>query len=484
MNGMYSRFFKNLSLLFLLNILIKPIWLFGIDLAVQNTVSEAEYGIYFSLFNFSLLLHIILDLGISYYNNREIAQSPGLLKDRFSKLVVLKGGLAVIYIITALIIAVLIGYDAYRIRLLFFLLINQMLLSYILFFRTNITGLQLFKTDAVLSVLDKSLMILVIGFLLWIGIGRDSFSISHFILGQTAALLPVAIFTFFLVKNKAGFSWKISFSEWSKILKSTIPYAVLVLLMTIYFRIDAVMIERLLGENGPSQAGIYAASFRLLDAANIIGFLMASFLLPLYAKQLNEKIDIESLSTICFKGIMILAVAVCITTWFQAESIVSILYTKANEDYAQILKILLLTFIPMSSIYIYSTLLTADAKIKEQSRVAIIGIIMNVILNVIFILKWKAYGAAIATVITQSILAILIYKMAVKNYGINIPKDFIRKFFIYILSGIVLAYLIKEGISSPLLSIFLTFLVSLIIGLGLRIIDKKDLKTIVQVKGL
>jgi len=116
---MYRRFFKNLSLLFLLNILIKPLWLFGIDLAVQNTVSEAEYGIYFSLLNFSLLLHIVLDLGISHYNNRAIAQDPDSLRDRFPKLVLVKAFLSVIYIIIAVAIAGIIGYDSYRLIYLF-----------------------------------------------------------------------------------------------------------------------------------------------------------------------------------------------------------------------------------------------------------------------------------------------------------------------------------------------------------------------------
>lgn len=478
---MYRRFFKNLSLLFLLNILVKPLWLLGIDLTVQNSVTENAYGIYFSLLNFSLLLQIILDLGISHYNNREIAQSPELLGTAFSKLVSLKLLLAGVYLALALGIALLIGYDSYRIYLLFFLLLNQIMISYIIFFRMNITGLQLYNTDAWLSILDKGMMILIIGFLLWIAIGREYFTISHFILGQTLALVPVTLFTFFIVKNKTtGFQWEWSISDWKKTLKQTLPYAVLILIMTLYFRLDAVMIERLLGSNGPNQTAMYAASFRLLDAVNISGYLLASFLLPLFAKNIKEGKDLKKLSRFCFNAILILAISVCVSFWIHSENIISILYTKGNSQYAEILKILLLTFIPMSSMFVYSTLLTADGKMAEQTKIAVIGLILNVILNLIFILKMNAVGAAIATVLTQSITAILMFRLASKNYNLSWSLNVFAKVIAYVISAVLLALAITRTIEDGIVSILLTFFAVFSLGLLFRFIDRSELKRIIE----
>ena len=57
------KFVVNLALLLLLNFLIKPFWIFGIDRTVQNElVSSADYGTYFALFNFAMLFNILLDL--------------------------------------------------------------------------------------------------------------------------------------------------------------------------------------------------------------------------------------------------------------------------------------------------------------------------------------------------------------------------------------------------------------------------------------
>ena len=99
---MRRTFLTNLSLLLFLNLLVKPFWVLGIDRSVQNIVGSADYGFYFALFNFSFLLNIFLDAGITGQNNREIAQNPNLLKDRFQKIIPIRIVLGVIYAIATI----------------------------------------------------------------------------------------------------------------------------------------------------------------------------------------------------------------------------------------------------------------------------------------------------------------------------------------------------------------------------------------------
>ncbi|NBP74833.1 MAG: polysaccharide biosynthesis protein, partial [Crocinitomicaceae bacterium] len=55
-----------------LNLLIKPLAIFGIDASVQNEVGFIQYGTYFSLLNLSLILNILLDLGLNNYTTKQI----------------------------------------------------------------------------------------------------------------------------------------------------------------------------------------------------------------------------------------------------------------------------------------------------------------------------------------------------------------------------------------------------------------------------
>jgi O-antigen/teichoic acid export membrane protein len=222
---MQRKFLTNLGLLLLLNLLIKPFWVFGIDRTVQNIVGVGGYGFYFVVFNFSFLFNILLDLGITNFNNRNIAQNSQLLNKHFSGILVLKLLLTLIYILVTFGIALILGYNGAQLKLLGFLAFNQFLISFILYLRSNISGLLFFRIDSVLSVLDRFLMILFCGILLWGNITTTPFRIEWFVYAQTAAYLLTAATAFLIVVKKARFrklSWNWAF--FMMIIKQSAPF--------------------------------------------------------------------------------------------------------------------------------------------------------------------------------------------------------------------------------------------------------------------
>ena len=64
-----NRFYSSLGLLIILNVIIKPLWIFGIDRQVQNLVGTAVYGNFFSLFNFSIVFSCFLFVYLAHLNN-------------------------------------------------------------------------------------------------------------------------------------------------------------------------------------------------------------------------------------------------------------------------------------------------------------------------------------------------------------------------------------------------------------------------------
>ena len=102
---MQRTFIFNLALIILLNLIIKPFYIFGIDAEVQNQVGTKAYGLYFSLLNLTFLFNILLDFGIANYTSRTIAQYPNLVGSYFSKLFSIKILLFIAYIISVLTVA-------------------------------------------------------------------------------------------------------------------------------------------------------------------------------------------------------------------------------------------------------------------------------------------------------------------------------------------------------------------------------------------
>ena len=468
---MKRKFVTNLILLISLNLLIKPFWILGIDRSVQNLVGDESYGMYFALFNFSLLLNILLDIGITNFNNKNIAQHNFLLKKHLSNIVGLKFILAIVYAIFSLVTALIIGYDKIQLHLLFFLIFNQFLISFTLYLRSNISGLHLFRTDSILSVLDRSLMILICSLLLFTGYFRKHFSIEWFVYAQTAAYVITSLVTFVIVLNKTG-KIRLRFDRKFIIvfLRKSYPYAILILLMGFYNRIDGVMLERLLPEPlGKQQAGIYAQAFRLLDAVSMFGVMVAGLLLPIFAKMIKQREPVAQMIKLSFTFLFVTAVVVAVSSIFYCNQIMEVLYHSNTEHSSELLGILMTGFIGIATTYIFGTLLTANGSMKQLNWMAFAGMTVNVTLNLVLILRYQAFGSAYASLFTQIItagaqviLATMVFKLK-PNYlflskllvfaGITVIFAFISQYFTNWFAG-YLFMIVASVLASFLLRLF------------------------------
>ena len=430
---MKKKFIESLGLVLLLNLLVKPFWIFGIDRTVQNVVGPHDYGVYFALFNFSLILNIILDLGLTNYNNRNISQHQFLLSKHFSNIVVLKFLLAIVYFIVTVAIAFVLGYDVVEVEMLLFLAFNQFLLSFILYLRSNLAGLHLFKTDSFISVLDRLLMIALCSVLLWGNITDKQFQIEWFVYAQTIAYGLTAVIVFILVAAKAEFlKLKFDFTFFRAILRKSLPFALLILLMAFYYRVDSVMLNRMLPE-GNVQAGIYAQGFRVLDAATMFAFLFAGLLLPIFSHMIKKKQNINQMVGLSVMLLLVPVILLAVTSYFYRYELMDLLYHHDITESSPVFGILILAFIPIASSYIFGTLLTANGSLKALNIMSFGGMILNIILNLILIPKYQAFGSAIASIFTQALIAVIQIIISYKIFNFRINYALMIRFLIYLL---------------------------------------------------
>lgn len=437
-------FVTNLFVVLLLNLLVKPFWIFGIDRAVQNTVGSAEYGFYFALFNFTLILNILLDLGITNYNNRNIAQHSQLLNKHLSNVISLKLLLFVFYSIVIFTIAFIIGYRGRQLYLLIFLVLNQFFLSLILYLRSNLSALHLFKTDGLVSVLDRLLMIILCALLLWTNVFTNKFTIEAFVYAQTLSYFIAAIIALLIVLKQSGkIKLHLDWQFFIVFLKQSYPYAILILLMSFYNRIDGVMLERML-DTGKEEAGIYAQSFRILDAATMIAYLFSGVLLPMFSRMLKEKKDVYSLLQLSYKLIILPVILFIILSILYANQILDLLYHHTTHYSVLVFRVLILGLFATSTTYIFGTLLTANGNLKELNRMAAITMIINISLNLILIPHFKALGSAISSVTAQMFAAFYQIILAYKILKFKRNYAFVRQIIIFTLITFVLGFIIHR----------------------------------------
>jgi len=437
---MQRIFFSNLVLALFLNLLIKPLALFGIDATVQNRVGPEAYGLYFSLLNISVIFNMMLDLGINNYTVKSIAQKPEIAKRYFGKLITFRIVLFGFYLLLTLLTAVIIGYDSYQMYLLFLLSINQFLILITAYCRSHFSGLHLFKTDSFLSVMDRTLLILFCGAVLFIPSLGFKISIELFIWIQMLcyAITAFVALTILLTHLKGTlFEWNPKFSF--AIIKRSVPYALLVVLMLLYTRIDGVMLERI-HPNGDYESGVYAQGFRLLDALFMFGMIFVGLLFPIFSRLLKESMEsvramINNAGNLLMSG----AILIVFFTNCNALKLLDLMYEHAQES-APSFQWLMLSFLPICMNFIFGTLLTANGDMKLLNLSSLGGIVVNVMVNLYFIPKYGAEGAAFVAFVTQCFVALIQFFYCIKKFGIGFNPMLMARY-IVLIAGLYLIYL-------------------------------------------
>tara|TARA_R110002072_G_scaffold302402_2_gene485140 strand:+ start:7711 stop:9171 length:1461 start_codon:yes stop_codon:yes gene_type:complete len=447
---MQKKFFTNLILVLVLNALVKPFYILGIDAEILKQAeisSPGSYGEYFSLLGFTFILNIFLDLGIINYNTRNIAQNSQLLKKHFSSIISLRALLSVGYMLLIFIVGYFIGYSEHQFEILAILGVNQILVAFIFYFRSNLAGLLLFKQDSFISVLDRFLLIIICSILLWGGVTKQPFKIEWFIYAQTFAYAITALISGYLVLRKTGkikitlntrFSWII--------VKKSIPFAILILLTMTSYKTDSIMLERML-PNGATESAIYARGYRFFEAFNMVGYLFAGLLLPIFASLLKKKEDVSDILVLAFKLILTFSISVGVLSFFFQEEIMAWRFEIQGADLLQASRafgMLMISFIFMCVTYIFGTLLTANGNLRALNIVALLAVALNILLNFLVIPEHGAYGASITSLITQLLTSIFQIFLVFKIIKIKLVGQKIASILSYSIAVVVLGYCAQQ----------------------------------------
>ena len=466
-----SRFYSSLSLLVLLNAVVKPLWIFGIDRQVQNEVGVAAYGTYFSILNLSFVLSFLLDWGLTIYYNRQSSAKDGIVADHASSFIFIKLLLALLYALIIFAVAYFSGVE--RLDIVLYVVLIQILLSMFLFLRAGITSRQWFRTDAWLSVLDKLMMVLLCGIFLYFPSLLGSISIERFLLLQIGSLLLSNLITFtILLVKKFNFSFRKQWPDLS-IFKAAAPFAITVLLMSFHSRIDGFLLERI---SSAEEAGKYAGAYRLLDAANMPGVLFASFLMPYMARRWSEGLEIKTVILNIRHFLLVTAIIFSAIVVFLAPWIQKTLYHHTDASSIKVMQYCLPAMLGYSLVQVYGTVMTATGHIVAFSYITLISVIINLILNILLIPLSGAKGSCIAALVSQGFCGIATtwYVSQKLKIGIDLRSCLIYIFIAALVSGFL--YAANEWPVNKILVIAGAGIIAMIITLATRLVDLKKWK--------
>jgi len=441
----HTKFYSSLSLLLLLNAVIKPIWIFGIDRQVQNITGISEYGTYFSLLNLSIVFGFLLDWGLTNFINRELAARRADLSEQLSSFLLIKFLFAIIYAIVTVAVALVAGVRRWDI--LAGVIIVQFLTFLFVFFRGTVTANQWFTTDAWLSVLDKTLMIFICSVIILWPSFLGQMTIQKFLLAQISST-TIAIFAVTIILISKGIAFRrprLKFFD-RTILFSALPFAITVFLMSVHVRLDGFLLERV-HHNGAHEAGIYAAAYRLLDVSNTVGYLIASFFMPFVARLWSEGKPLKgAIIHTRHLQVMFATTAVVITVML-APWLQRILYHRDDLYGAGVLRWCLPALVGYAFVQVYGTVMTATGSIVAFCYLNVSAVVVNVILNVLLIPAYGAFGCCISALCSQLLLGFATMIFVHRKLKMEIDG---RSLLLYLLNGLLLWGVIESLLKTSL----------------------------------
>jgi O-antigen/teichoic acid export membrane protein len=298
---------------------------------------------------------------------------------------------------------------------LFFLIALEMLTySLFQFLRCFAQGLQKFKMDSFLSIFDRILLIFLGGSILILFHSNGQISLPIYIAFHIVAYLFCFVLVAYYLRKELSFSvHHVSFIQLEQIVKNGYPLIIIVFLMSIYTRIDAVLLEHMV-PNGNEQCGILAYSHRIIDSAYNALSLFGIFLLPTVAKQYTEnKKSVKKIVAASFAICTIITFIFFISCHLGSHLIYMKLYHTSDKIAIDVFKTQLWTVIGVGWMYVFGSFLTAIGKFLQLIIIVFIGVILSVTLNFLWIPSYGVQGAANASAIVQTTMGFMHFVVAV-----------------------------------------------------------------------
>ncbi len=439
---MRKRFAQNLLFALAANALVKPAYILLIDRVVQVRAGSEAYGRYAALVSLATIFGVVLDFGLGLYATRRLAVSEEAVLTEIGPLLRARVFLCVAYAVVVLAAALGLGFRGGALGLLGGILGVQALAQTLLFFRACVASLQRFKTDSLLSILDRTLLIAVMGSLLLAVHHGGDFWVPWFVAAQVGCYGAAVVLAAMVLQRRSGVRLSLAGNSrqvWDAV-RGSFPYATAVFFMAVYTRVDVLLVERLAS---PAEAGRYAAAFRLLDVGNMVGLTLTAILLPLFGRMLAESTPTGAVVRTGVNMLLPLSVAVAAVTLFYGADIMSAFYTAHASHAASdgiVLAALMLAFPALCLMAVYSPLLTANGGLRVICIIAIAAAAGNLTLNLFFIPRSGVEATAVIAAVTQWSTALAFTWAATRRVGLRYDGGWIGRHLILALFAIGAAW--------------------------------------------
>jgi O-antigen/teichoic acid export membrane protein len=367
-----------------------------------RVLGEVEFG----KFAFALLLGGIfettMDFGLHQVTIRAVARdkerAAALLQHTLAiKLVWAFGTLA------ALVIAATLLRPEPDVRMACYLIGGSLVFrSYMLTIRGVLQGLEHFGWDSLVVIADRGLL-LALGVIALMGGGGLRGLAIAFVVARGIALAIAVLIT---QTRLGGVGFRYDRDVWRELHRTALPLGFFLVVLNLYSYVDGVMLGVLRTD---AETGLYAAAYKIYEGFTYAPMAISAVLTPrLSALFLTERIRHRVLSLQGLLASAGLAVIVGGAGYALATPILVLLFGAAYASATPAFRILCAGLPVVFVIWILHAIAISVDRERLLARTAVVGLVVNVGLNLFVIPRYGGSGAAMATVAGELVSAAML----------------------------------------------------------------------------
>jgi O-antigen/teichoic acid export membrane protein len=223
----------------------------------------------------------------------------------------------------------------------------------------------------------------------------------YFVVVTTFDMLSLAVsyYVAYKVRENLAFYKYFDIKIAKQLLKYSWPLIFSSIVVSVYMRIDQIMIKEMLGEH---EVGIYSAAVRLSEAFYFIPVLITASLFPAILNAKNQSEELYRIRMQRLYTLMVwLAIAIAVPMSFLADWLILLLFGHEYKDAGQVLMIHI-----WSSIFVFigvaaSKWVIAENFLKNALLRTSMAALLNIVLNIILIKWYGVLGAAVGTLLSM-----------------------------------------------------------------------------------
>ena len=411
-----KRFLGNISFVVLLNLLVKPGWVV-VENLVQDRLGHATFGLLTALSALTLVVAALSDLGLTPYAVQRLAAGPAFMAETFPTLLPLRGLLNFVALGILVAVGWVLGYRGPELGLLAAVGAALLLAQYGQFLRGTLQAHQRFNTDAVLSVVEKFVLLGAVLVLLPAGLTLPRYVGARLGAAAFSAVLLYGLMT--RLFGRVRYRWQGPVARAA--LRASLPFALMTLLYGVNERIDMVMLERLAS---PTEAGYYAGAYRWVDAVMMYPWTVLPLFFARFAAVPRDAAAQRQLLRFGQRVLTLPLLFVVAFGLFRGEVLFWQFRHSSPAEVARMtlcLQILFVNVLVHAFFAIYSTLLTSTAHERAVSGLVAASIALNIGLNLVFVPRYGAVAASLDTLVCAVAVSIGYLVLVARRTGVGVP---------------------------------------------------------------